>query len=49
MNAQWTQEKEEKSVVSPAYTVIHPWAVMVKCLKNKPFYWIKYQTWGTAQ
>lgn len=34
MDAEGTQEHKKITVVAATYTVVHPWAVMVKCLER---------------
>lgn len=35
VSRQREQEQEEVAVVPPAYTIVHPWAVVIKILQDK--------------
>lgn len=47
MDCQRNEEHEEITIVSPPYTVVHPGAVMIECLKSKQntdsYLWIYYK------
>lgn len=32
MQAERYEKEEEKPVVPPSYTIVHPWTMVVKCL-----------------